>query len=228
MRKSKSTTTSASRQRLLLTGLRFFAEKGYESAKIREICEAARSNLAAVNYYFGSKEHFYEEVRDYALEIRMDDQKKFFEDSRLDDPWEALTQYVDRLLSNTYDSNLFYSAWLCIRELLNSSSKLGIRRSKYIQDSKDFYDRVNREMIARLLGDAATEKNVVMLHYTYVSLSLFLMMELNLMKGGGSSLLLQPLITRRELRDHIIGIVRFEAEKMKREHAEASRRNEDK
>ena len=48
------------------------------------------------------------------------------------------------------------------------------------------------------------------------------------MKGGGSSLLLQPLITRRELRDHIIGIVRFEAEKMKREHAEASRRNEDK
>ena len=49
MRKSKSATTSASRQRLLLTGLRFFAEKGYESAKIREICEAARSNLAAVN-----------------------------------------------------------------------------------------------------------------------------------------------------------------------------------
>ena len=36
-----------------------FAEKGYEAATVREICDLAGANIAAVNYYFGDKKRLY-------------------------------------------------------------------------------------------------------------------------------------------------------------------------
>src|SRR3954464_12160262 len=50
------------REKLLAAASRVFAEKGFEKATVREICQAAKvSNLAAVNYYFGDKERLYVE-----------------------------------------------------------------------------------------------------------------------------------------------------------------------
>jgi TetR/AcrR family transcriptional regulator, regulator of cefoperazone and chloramphenicol sensitivity len=50
------------RAKILETAGEVFAEKGYEAATIREICERAGVNLAAVNYYFRGKEPLYSEV----------------------------------------------------------------------------------------------------------------------------------------------------------------------
>lgn len=57
------------RQALLDKACAIFARQGYRDTTVAEICRAARANIASVNYYFGSKEHLYEEVWRHALEI---------------------------------------------------------------------------------------------------------------------------------------------------------------
>ncbi len=50
------------RERLLDAAERLFSAKGYRAASVREITQAAGTNLAAVNYHFGSKAELYREV----------------------------------------------------------------------------------------------------------------------------------------------------------------------
>ncbi len=50
------------RQRLLAAAEELFAERGFASVSVRELGERARVNIAAVNYYFGSKENLYLET----------------------------------------------------------------------------------------------------------------------------------------------------------------------
>jgi AcrR family transcriptional regulator len=49
-------------QRLLEAAGQVFAERGYEAATVREICQRADVNIAAVNYYFRDKERLYIEA----------------------------------------------------------------------------------------------------------------------------------------------------------------------
>jgi len=47
------------RTKLLETAGPVFAEKGYQGATVREICDKAGVNVAAINYHFGGKERLY-------------------------------------------------------------------------------------------------------------------------------------------------------------------------
>jgi len=55
-------TLDPTKARLLEAAGQEFAEKGYEGATVRAICDRARVNLAAVNYHFGDKEMLYEQA----------------------------------------------------------------------------------------------------------------------------------------------------------------------
>ena len=52
----------STRERLIVTAERLFAEKGLDGASLRDITKGAGCNLAAVNYHFGSKEGLLREV----------------------------------------------------------------------------------------------------------------------------------------------------------------------
>jgi len=67
-------TGDTTRERILQVAGPLFAERGFEEATVREICERAGANVAAVNYYFGSKERLYIETLSHVCATRPDEQ----------------------------------------------------------------------------------------------------------------------------------------------------------
>jgi AcrR family transcriptional regulator len=56
------------RGRLLAAAERLFADSGFTNVTVRDICRAARANVAAVNYHFGDKLGLYREVLQSAID----------------------------------------------------------------------------------------------------------------------------------------------------------------
>jgi AcrR family transcriptional regulator len=54
-----SSKANDARNNLVMAALQIFAEKGFEGATTREICELAGVNLSAIRYYFGDKAGLY-------------------------------------------------------------------------------------------------------------------------------------------------------------------------
>jgi AcrR family transcriptional regulator len=62
-------TDAATRDRLLATGTRLFAERGFQRVTVRDICTEAAANVAAINYHFEGKAGLYMEVLRTAVAI---------------------------------------------------------------------------------------------------------------------------------------------------------------
>ena len=56
------------RERVLKAAERLFADRGFKRVTVRDICRAARANVAAVNYHFGDKLGLYREVLQSAID----------------------------------------------------------------------------------------------------------------------------------------------------------------
>jgi AcrR family transcriptional regulator len=64
--------TARTRGKLLAAAGEIFAEKGFRETTIAEICLQAGTNIAAVNYHFGSKEALYSEAWRHAFAQSME------------------------------------------------------------------------------------------------------------------------------------------------------------
>lgn len=56
------TTNQPARDRLIASGARLFAQKGYGGASVREICDDAETTMNMIHHYFGNKEGLFREV----------------------------------------------------------------------------------------------------------------------------------------------------------------------
>ena len=54
------------RSRLLNAAREVFSQNGFQGATVREICRRAETNVAAVNYHFGSKDGLLAEALNFA------------------------------------------------------------------------------------------------------------------------------------------------------------------
>jgi AcrR family transcriptional regulator len=67
-----TSTLDTTRDRIVEAAGEIFAEKGFDATTVRDICQRAEANLAAVNYYFGDKQRLYVEAVVRAHRWRME------------------------------------------------------------------------------------------------------------------------------------------------------------
>jgi AcrR family transcriptional regulator len=111
---------NATRQKIIEVAGTLFAEKGYAETSSKEITERAGTNIAAVNYHFGSREKLYIAVLDevdrrlIGLDILAD-----LEASSLS-PVDKLARIIDTIIGGISD-RAGWPVTLWARELLSPS-----------------------------------------------------------------------------------------------------------
>lgn len=99
-----------------------FAEKGFEGATVRSICNRAGTNLAAVNYHFGDKTQLYEQALLEAHRCeRFDQLGEVFVGLT---PIDQFRSYVRWFLENIFDqdSDRGWQRALMLRELIQPTT----------------------------------------------------------------------------------------------------------
>ncbi len=97
--------SDATRDKLIEAAGRVFAERGYYSATVREICRRAGANVAAINYHFGDKLGLYTEVLQQSVKAaQVDAMKNAFDSSA--PPEETLRAVIRARLESAARSGL--------------------------------------------------------------------------------------------------------------------------
>ncbi len=158
------------RRQLIEAAAEVFARVGFRAATVREICQLAGANIAAINYHFGDKETLYAEVLNDALRRA---RQKYPPDLGLEPsatPEERLQAFVHSFLLRVFDDSP--NAWhskLMAREMVDPTPAL----NRLVQQQIDPMSRVLMELMRALLGRDADEDEVRRCGMSVVSQILF-------------------------------------------------------
>jgi TetR/AcrR family transcriptional regulator, regulator of cefoperazone and chloramphenicol sensitivity len=143
--------------RLLNSAIEVFAEKGYRDATIADICERAKANVAAVNYYFRDKESLYQQAWRTAFHRSMDAHPP---DGGVapDAPAEERLGGMIRAHMVRIDDPACHEFEIVHKEIANPTGLLSEMMRECIEPMREEFDRV----IAEALGLEATDRNVVL------------------------------------------------------------------
>jgi len=113
------------RERLLKAAAQLFADCGFKKVTVRDICKAARANVAAVNYHFGDKSGLYREVLQLAIETMRATNDAARAAGRNLPAEERLRQYISVSLCRAMSSgNVSWIARLINREMSDPTPTL--------------------------------------------------------------------------------------------------------
>src|SRR5262245_32841069 len=136
------------RERLLSTAERLFAERGFSKVTIREICKSARANVAAVNYHFNGKKGLYDEVVRTAIKTMQSTTDSIREAGSGRQGAEQLAAYVSIFLKRVVAARDSWIHQLMMREFADPTPALDLVLKKVVQPRMAYL----REVIASMLG----------------------------------------------------------------------------
>ncbi len=145
------------RARLLEAAARLFADRGFKRVTVRDICRAARANVAAVNYHFGDKLGLYREVLGIAIDAIRATTEAAKAAGRDRPPEEQLRTFVHVQLMRLLASDR--SDWthrLLNREMADPTPALDAVVDEAIRPRLEYLSSV----IARLLHCPPTDRRV--------------------------------------------------------------------
>ena len=146
------------RERLLSTAERLFAERGFSKVTIREICRSARANVAAVNYHFSGKKGLYDEVVRSAIKTMQATTDSIREAGVQRPADEQLTAYISIFLTRVVAARDSWIHQLMMRELADPTPALELVLKKVVQPRMTYLRQVVASMLDCEPADARVER----------------------------------------------------------------------
>ena len=147
------------RNRILSTACEVFAEKGYHDATIEEICTRAKSNVAAVNYHFGSKDQLYARVWRRAFDEAVEAYPPEGGLGPEASPEERLRAAIYSLVGRTVDpGRIGHAGKLLLREMVNPTDAIKHVKHDVLRSMHERMSNLMRE----LLGPEATDEQLLL------------------------------------------------------------------
>jgi len=131
-----------------------FAEAGFRDATVREICQRARANVAAINYHFGDKENLYAEVLRYTQGKALEKYPLLLGMAETAPPEQKLRAFVLSLLSRIFDKGP--TSWhgrLMSREMIEPTEVLDSLIEERIRPMSDTLRKIVAEILCCPLTD---------------------------------------------------------------------------
>jgi AcrR family transcriptional regulator len=129
---------AATRQHLLETAGRVFAERGFADATSKEICERAGTPMASVNYHFGSREALYEAalVEAHRQVVGLDELAALA--AGVNDPRDQLRAVLSRFVGLSTNAGTPWGFMLMLREVLSPSKAIPALIEKAVRPKAAF------------------------------------------------------------------------------------------
>jgi TetR/AcrR family transcriptional regulator, regulator of cefoperazone and chloramphenicol sensitivity len=150
------------RERIVEAAGQIFAERGFDATTVRDICQQAEANVAAVNYYFGDKQKLYVEAVVRAHRWRME-QAALPDWNESTPPEKKLADFVATFIRRvrTGPENTWHTR-LIMREMMNPHEAC----AELVQSSI----RPQFEILQSLLRDLSPALSDEELHLTAFSI----------------------------------------------------------
>jgi AcrR family transcriptional regulator len=164
-----SAELDTTRERIVEAAGQIFAERGFDGTTVRDICQLAEANVAAVNYYFGDKQRLYIEAVVRAHRWRM-------ERATLPD-WDASTPAQQRLADfietflrriRTGPEGTWHTR-LIMREMMNPNEAC----AELVQSSIRPQFEILQSILRELLPDDISDEKLHLTAFSIVGQCLF-------------------------------------------------------
>src|SRR4029434_93049 len=146
------------RERLLFTAERLFADRGFSKVTIREICKSARANVAAVNYHFSGKKGVYDAVVRSAIKTMQSTTDSIREAGSCRPADDQLAAYVSIFLKRVVAARDSWIHQLMMRELSDPTPALDVVMKKVVQPRMAYLREVLSSMFACDESDPRVER----------------------------------------------------------------------
>lgn len=169
MRSKSDIANDGTRAGLLKVATTVFAEQGFRATTIREICQRADANVAAVNYHFGGKKGLYEEVLRNVARMKAE-VAATLGDSGKTTPEQRLGNYVRAFLGRVLaDGPLAQHGNILCREMVDPSSAL----DRVVEEFMKPEAALLGGLVRQLLGEGFNDDEVRLHSMSVVSQVLF-------------------------------------------------------
>jgi len=153
----KNKSTDSTQEKLLASACKVFAENGFKNTTVRDICNRAEVNVAAINYHFGSKEKLYEAVWEYANREAVKNRMDELALSKSANPEKRLRLFVKALLYNIlYQDRPEWDFRIVAHEMIEPTGAFDKIIDRMIRPGFLFL----HDLVSEILGEGVPEEKV--------------------------------------------------------------------